>query len=60
MSVIDNLRYKVELDTNSNNAQYIVSQNSFDERINYFIDSNTDYSNQTMTLTSEVLLKKDA
>lgn len=48
MSIIDNNKYLILTDEINNFNTYIVKENDYDSRINYFIDSNLfDVSNST-------------
>jgi len=57
MAIIDNTRYSIKISEYANNAQYIVAENSYDERINYFVEDDHLNNERTCTLTNDVLSK---
>jgi len=59
MSIIDNTRYKIEINEKQNFGIYTISGNSYDERIKYYQEYDNYESCKTITMTSELLSKKD-
>lgn len=53
MSLIENTRYSVSIDTNTNTGTYSSSPNSYDDRIMYYINNDGVNIDETITIIPE-------
>jgi hypothetical protein len=57
MSLLENKRYTIDLNNSMNTNSYIVSDNSIDERIEYYLKSEVSNQSNTESITQSFSIR---